>query len=178
MFKRIVLGFDGSDHARRALGIASGLAKAHGAALVIVHAVSEAPLSKAERQLAETEYGMKGLAERPPVTLIKSAESDPRLPFTIAHELPSDAALRARTEMAQALMIDAQQNALQQGVNSVEMRVATGDPATAILDLAKGEKADLIVIGSRGLSDLQGLVFGSTSHKVTHLAPCSCLTVS
>jgi len=178
MFKRIIVGFDGSAHARKALGIAGDLAKSHRAALVIVHALSDAPLTKAERQLAETEYGMKGLAERPPVTLIKSAESDPRLPFTIAGELPSNAALRARSEIAQALLLDAQQCALRQGVETVEIRVEAGDPARVILDLAKGEKADLIVIGSRGFSDLEGLVFGSTSHKVTHLAPCSCLTVS
>jgi nucleotide-binding universal stress UspA family protein len=36
----------------------------------------------------------------------------------------------------------------------------------------------LIVLGSRGLSDIQGLMFGSTSHKVTHLASCSCVTVT
>jgi nucleotide-binding universal stress UspA family protein len=178
MFKRIVVGLDGSEHARKALDIATDLAKAHGAGLVIVHALSDAPLTKGERALAETEYGVKGLGERPPVTLIKYAHGDPRLPFTVDREFSSDSAFRARTEIAQALLEDARQNALQQGVESVELHVGFGDPARIILDLAKSEKADLIAIGSRGLSDLQGLVFGSTSHKVTHLASCSCLTVS
>ena len=178
MFKRIVVGFDGSEHARKALDIASDLAKTHRATLLIVHALSDAPLSKAERLMAETEYGMKGLEEHSPVTLIKYAEQDPRLPFTIARDLPSDASAKVRTEIAQALLQDARQSALRQGVESVEVRVETGDSARIILDLAKSEKADLIVIGSRGLSDLEGLVFGSTSHRVTHLAPCSCLTVS
>ncbi len=178
MFQRIIVGLDGSKHARKALDIAADLAKAHRASLLIAHALSNAPLTKAERLMAETEYGMKGLEERPPVTLIKYAETDPRLPFTITRDLPADAAVRVRTEIAQALLYDARQSALRQGVESVEVRVGVGDPATIILDLAKSEKVDLIVIGSRGLSDLQGLVFGSTSHKVTHLAPCSCLTVS
>lgn len=178
MFKRIVVGLDGSEHARKALDIAIDLAKTHRAGLVIVHALSDAPLTNAERVLAETEYSVKDLGERPPVTLIKYADEDPRLPFTITREFSSDSALRARTEIAQALLQDARQDALGQGMESVEVRVGTGDPAKIILDLAKSEKADLIVIGSRGLSDLQGLVFGSTSHKVTHLAPCSCLTVS
>jgi nucleotide-binding universal stress UspA family protein len=178
MFKRIIVGFDGSGHARKALNIAGDLAKAHQASLVIVHAVSDSPLTKAERLMAETEYGMKGLEERPPVALIKSAETDPRLPFTVAPDLPADAAARVRTEFAQALLDDARRSAVRHGVESVELRVETGDPARIILELAKSEKADLIVIGSRGLSDLEGLVFGSTSHKVTHLAPCSCLTVS
>ncbi len=178
MFKKIIVGFDGSGHARKALDIAGDLAKAHRAGLVIVHAVSDSPLTKAERLLAEAEFGMKGLEERPPVALIKSVETDPRLPFTIAPELPADLAARVRTEFAQALLEEARRNAVRHGVESVELRVGTGDPARMILDLAKSEKVDLIVIGSRGLSDLEGLVFGSTSHKVTHLAPCSCLTVS
>ncbi len=36
---------------------------------------------------------------------------------------------------------------------------------------------DLIVIGTRGLSDLGGIVFGSVSHKVLQLATCPCLVV-
>ena len=36
---------------------------------------------------------------------------------------------------------------------------------------------DLIVMGRRGLGDLGGLLMGSVSHKVCHLADCACLTV-
>jgi len=32
-------------------------------------------------------------------------------------------------------------------------------------------------MGTRGLSDLKGLFVGSVSHKVSHLADCSCITV-
>ena len=42
---------------------------------------------------------------------------------------------------------------------------------------SKHEKPDMIVMGRRGLSDLQGLLMGSVSHKVSHLADCACLTV-
>jgi chaperonin GroEL len=41
----------------------------------------------------------------------------------------------------------------------------------------KAVAADMIVMGRRGLSDLQGLLMGSVSHKVSHLADCACLTV-
>jgi len=37
--------------------------------------------------------------------------------------------------------------------------------------------ADMIVMGSRGVSDLKGLVMGSVSHKVMQLAPCTCVSV-
>lgn len=178
MFKRIVVGLDGSSHARKALDIATELATLHHASLVLVRALSDAPLTEAERDLARTEYGVADLGERAPVTAIVEAGADPRMRFSAAHERPVDAAFRVRGEIAQDLLEDARQGALRQGVESVETRIETGDPAEVILGVAKAEKADLIVIGSRGLSDLQGLVFGSTSRKVAHRAPCTCLTVS
>jgi len=52
-----------------------------------------------------------------------------------------------------------------------------GDAAEEIVAAAEKVKADLIVIGTRGLSDLEGLVMGSVSHKVIHLAHCPCVTV-
>jgi nucleotide-binding universal stress UspA family protein len=39
------------------------------------------------------------------------------------------------------------------------------------------EKANLIVSGARGLSDLKGLLVGSVSHKLSHLSPVTCITV-
>ena len=38
--------------------------------------------------------------------------------------------------------------------------------------------AELIIMGSRGLGEFQGLVLGSVSNGVFHLAPCSCVTVN
>jgi nucleotide-binding universal stress UspA family protein len=52
-----------------------------------------------------------------------------------------------------------------------------GRAARVILELASAEGADVIVLGSRGLSDLAGLVLGSVTHKVLHLAHCPVLVV-
>ena len=49
--------------------------------------------------------------------------------------------------------------------------------AAAILDEATESQASLIVIGSRGLSDLIGMVVGSTTHKVLHLGTLPVLVV-
>ena len=57
------------------------------------------------------------------------------------------------------------------------LRASLGDPAGAILGLVEKEMVDLIVIGSRGLGALSGLVMGSVSQKLVHLAPCPVLIV-
>jgi nucleotide-binding universal stress UspA family protein len=44
-----------------------------------------------------------------------------------------------------------------------------GRAAHEILATADAEDPDLIVMGSRGLSDLKGLLVGSVTHKVLHL---------
>ncbi len=44
------------------------------------------------------------------------------------------------------------------------------DAARAILDAVEAVGADAIVMGSSGLSDLQGLLLGSVTHKVIHLS--------
>jgi nucleotide-binding universal stress UspA family protein len=45
-----------------------------------------------------------------------------------------------------------------------------GHAAREILADAKEHDADVIVMGSRGRSDLAGSILGSTAHKVIHLA--------
>ncbi|KAF5058700.1 Stress response protein NhaX [anaerobic digester metagenome] len=57
------------------------------------------------------------------------------------------------------------------------LRASLGDPATVILGLVEKEAVDLIVLGSRGLGALSGLVMGSVSQKLVHLAPCPVLIV-
>jgi len=50
----------------------------------------------------------------------------------------------------------------------VETRVVLGVPATMISKIANEEKFDLVIVGSRGLSDLQGLLIGSVSERIAH----------
>jgi nucleotide-binding universal stress UspA family protein len=52
-----------------------------------------------------------------------------------------------------------------------------GNATREILQLANEISADIIVMGSRGLSDFAGLVMGSVAHKVLHLARCPVLVV-
>ena len=52
-----------------------------------------------------------------------------------------------------------------------------GRAAQEIMDLATSEDAGLIVMGSRGMSDWQGLLIGSVAHKVVHLSSVPVLIV-
>jgi nucleotide-binding universal stress UspA family protein len=52
-----------------------------------------------------------------------------------------------------------------------------GRAARDIVDEAETWGADLIAMGSRGLSDFAGLLLGSVAHKVIHHAGCPVLVV-
>ncbi len=58
-----------------------------------------------------------------------------------------------------------------------ELEIVTGDPAEEIIRLANIYKADLIVIGSRGLTGVKRIIQGSVSSQVVEDAPCSVLVV-
>jgi nucleotide-binding universal stress UspA family protein len=75
------------------------------------------------------------------------------------------------------VMARAAEAARDAGVTQIETMIAQGDPTRVILDEAGRRGVDAIVMGSRGLGDLKGLVAGSVSHKVSHAADCSVITV-
>src|ERR1700674_1189733 len=54
-------------------------------------------------------------------------------------------------------------------VNGQLLDMAAGHVAKAIVETAAANNIDLIVMGSRGLSDVQGLLLGSVTHKVIQL---------
>jgi nucleotide-binding universal stress UspA family protein len=59
-----------------------------------------------------------------------------------------------------------------------ELRIARADGiAHEIVSSAREWRADLIALGSRGLSDIQGLVLGSVSHRVMAGSDCPVLVV-
>lgn len=53
-----------------------------------------------------------------------------------------------------------------------EARILEGPAEMAIVDAARAEKCDLVIIGSRGISELEGLLLGSVTRRVVQLAPC------
>lgn len=79
--------------------------------------------------------------------------------------------------VADSALKDARSQALSDGAKDVQSSIASGDPANEILRAAREEKADLVVLGTRGLGDVQGMLLGSVSRKVSNLLPGNCLIV-
>lgn len=59
----------------------------------------------------------------------------------------------------------------------ISKEILEGSPAEQIINVANVRKCDLIVMGSRGLGKLAGLVLGSQSQKVVSLAPCPVMII-
>ena len=56
-------------------------------------------------------------------------------------------------------------------------RILEGPPTDIISEVAEIEKCDMIVMGSRGHTNLEGLFLGSVTHRILHTAPCPVLVV-
>jgi nucleotide-binding universal stress UspA family protein len=103
--------------------------------------------------------------------------SDPRL-RQAQIELPEDLEwmINPRADVL-ALLDEAKGAATGAGVAEVETFARQGDAADAILDVAEEQRADLIVVGNRGMTGAKRFLLGSVPNKVSHHAPCSVLIV-
>jgi len=63
------------------------------------------------------------------------------------------------------------------GVSDIGGRTEPGDPAAVLLDVADELAADLIVVGSRGMSTPSRFVLGSVPNRVSHHATCDVVIV-
>ena len=147
MNKHILVPLDGSDCALKALEIAADLAEKYGSTLIVLHVVPSNEVPRGLREWAKTEQYLD-----PPEAIYEQAIAD--------HILEA-----AETRLSG------------KKVGPIKRATENGDAAKKILEVAKREGADLIVLGTRGLSDFQGLVFGSVAHKVSHAATCTVITV-
>ena len=67
--------------------------------------------------------------------------------------------------------------ALQREGLTVETVAREGDPAHVIAEEAERRGADLIAVGTRGLSGLRHLLVGSTAERAVEHAPCPVMTI-
>ena len=82
--------------------------------------------------------------------------------------------MKAQAEVALARAKEAAQKC---GIKPEALLASGYSPAEEIVRVARDEKADLIVIGSRGLAGKTSSFLGSTASKVVTYSPCSVLVV-
>lgn len=96
------------------------------------------------------------------------------------HELTWGADIDIETDLEAVTLVDDIVRLLKEdevNVSGDVIRVPIGNTARAIVDVASRDRVDLIVMGTRGLSEWGRLLLGSVADKVLHLAECLVLVV-
>lgn len=88
-----------------------------------------------------------------------------------------DLELETRLLTGAQQMLDQYQKIASDRQVSCQIRLEQGNPRAQICAIAQAENIDLIVIGSRGLGNLERLMLGSVSDYVVHHAPCAVMVV-
>ena len=141
--KTIVVGYDGSDAAKRALRRAAETAEAFSARLVVVSvsAYAPAPVSTLE----------------PTAELLPPAVAGPVATGATA-PLPEPAPARPEPEELARRQLERARMSLSRRTVESEYVVELGDPAERLLEVADQRNADLIVVGSRERGFLERLL--------------------
>jgi nucleotide-binding universal stress UspA family protein len=137
MFKVIISGSDGSEHADRALECARGLAEEGSARLLVVH-VKEITVGRGAGYPVQTD------------------------------EEEVEQKIQAQVKELKEAGLDASYE---------QLGASAGGAAHAIADAAKDAGADLIVVGTRGQAPITGLLLGSVTNRLLHVASCPVLAV-
>ncbi|PWE29390.1 universal stress protein [Maritimibacter sp. 55A14] len=174
MTKQILVATDGSKTAGRAVAFASEMAARFEVPLTILHVLHHDRPPQEMSHMADVEHMLDDVTRRAEPDFVNT-------PGTMADlfRASTDSDKRARLVMmiGDHIVDNAAEDARKAGVTSVDTRVADGDPVETILDTAQDVGADMIVVGSRGLGGLKGLLLGSVSDKVSRHAPCTVTTV-
>lgn len=169
MFKKIAIATDGSPLAVKAVQAASDIAAKYGSELTVFHVLMHGEPPEALRRFAEAEHL---IPERPTsgnITDEMMATRSVTATDSIDYEV-----VRA---VGERVLRQAKDRARENGVKSVSGEILEGDSADQIVAAAKRVGAELIVLGSRGLSPLTGVLLGSVSQKVSQESECACLIV-
>jgi nucleotide-binding universal stress UspA family protein len=171
MFKKILVAVDGSANGRRAAETAAKLATTCKAHLRILH-VAPAYLSIDD---VETSPFADKLPSDVRDEMKKMHDTVAGLEFTTLGPVPAPQS--AIDFIGNTILEEAEASAKGHGCTDLSTALAYGHAAERIVEDAEHAKADLIVVGSRGLGEVGGLFLGSVSHKVIQNAACPCLTV-
>jgi len=147
MIRRILVPVDGSEHSFKAIDFASTLAQPNDATVYLLHVAKIEEIPKALLDYMRSE----GAKENPYAFYLQIAED--------------------------RVLIPAEDEARRKGIKNIEKTCLQGDPAEEIINFAKENEFDLIILGSRGLGSVKSLTMGSVTTKVCHAADRTCVIV-
>ena len=149
MINKLLVAIDGSSHSLKAVDFASAIAVGCKAGITILAVVRD-------HKVHELPTNLRAYAELENISV-----ADLDIKRQIAGNLVADAKARARAA----------------GVDDIVTKVEKGPVARKIIACAEQQKVDMIVIGSRGLGNIEATLRGGVSHRVELLAKCPVLTV-
>ena len=124
--------------------------------------------SEAVKQATELAKAMDGVlhivSAYEPVPRDRLREESAEVPGDVAHSVGP------REDVNQVLE-GAAKTAKQAGIE-IQTHPREGEPADALLDVAEDVKADVIVVGNKGMTGAKRFLLGSVPNKVSHHAPC------
>jgi nucleotide-binding universal stress UspA family protein len=86
--------------------------------------------------------------------------------YQVVGSSPAEETVRAATERAASA-----------GAGEVRSLAVAGSPVEVLLDVARREQADLLVVGNRGLNSIKGRLLGSVPADATRRSACDVLVV-
>jgi len=151
LIKKILVALDGSEPADKALGFALDLGEKYSAEIVLLSVVPPVivPLDP---------YPTRGVPPIPPVAMTMYSKE-----VKASHEKVLSEALKKAKKIKPKL--------------KVSTKLAEGRPSDKIVETAKEENFDVIVVGSRGLGGIKKFFLGSVSDRVADEATCPVLIV-
>ena len=147
---RILCAVDGSECSQWGVKTLEALAEREPEHVVLVHVIDKPALRAGQGKNPVAQKRAMAAMEKAGALLLREAERSAKVAL-------GQAATGARTKLHRVL--------------------AYGPPASTIATQARRWKADLILMGSRGLSDIKGFLLGSTSRHVASMTPCSVLVI-
>jgi len=156
--KQVLLVIDGSDYSKKAEDYLRHFSLPSGVDVRVMHVLPPEPITELVTRSwpIGAEMVIPVPSEEMEVAAKQQAESEER---------EGKALLAQSEEDFRAVGID------------VDTVLTRGDAATEILNYIKEKKIDLVVVGSRGLSQVRSWLLGSVSRKLVHYADCSVMIV-
>lgn len=146
--EKILVPVDGSEAALRAARFANYLASVTGATLTLMHVQDNSALEllRVGNTYARADAGVASLSDEQFQDIARRFVADP--------------------------YFEAAKTAIDYDELDVEIEHCFGKPSSEICAFAERERVDLIVMGSRGRSELKDLLLGSVSSQVVDHASC------